>query len=534
MKAPEYKVPLAGSEREAMPGYQVVRKANPSSVINVSIVLKARLADEITNQLDQMSSLLPQQRHYLTREQYAAAYGANSDDVRKLLNFAASHGLRVVNIDEASRTVRLRGTVAAMSRAFGVELSIYQRDAPGGPERYRGRTGPIYIPAELEGIVQAVMGLDNRPQARAHLRHRPQFGGGWRHCGAVSYSPDRVARHYQFPVASSGENQSIGIIALGGGYSPRDLKRYFENLGLPAPGVSSVSILGAQNRLALQKRDLAGDVTLDIQVVGAVAGGAKIVVYFAPRSTNGFFSAITRAIHDAVNKPSILAISWGEAEATWTPQSMHAFDQVFQAAAAMGITICCAAGDRGSSDGKPGRLAHAIFPASSPHVLAIGGTSLEPGGEEAVWNDGLRRGAGGGGVSDFFALPNWQKKAGVPPSVNPSRNAGRGVPDVAANAGPMTGYEVRVNRRDKVIGGTSAGCLLWAGLVARLNQKLGAALGFLNPLLYERALEAGFTDITIGDNDLTGRMGAYRAAPGWDACTGWGTPNGTKLADTLK
>jgi kumamolisin len=534
MKPPEYKVALAGSERAALPGFRPLRRANSSLIIQISVVLRPRSSSQISDSISEMAAQLLQERHYLTREEFAAAHGADVNDVRKVLRFAARHGLRVVNTNEAARTLQLQGTVAAISRAFGVALLVYQRDSPQGVERYRGRTGPIYIPAELEGIVQAVMGLDNRPQARAHLRNRPEFGGGWPQGGTVSYSPDQLARHYNFPDGFAGEGQCIGIIALGGGYSPRDLEAYFERLESPAPRVSSVFIHGAQNRAPLALRERPSEVTFGIQVAGAVAPGVHIVVYFAPATTNGFFEAITRAVHDEVNRPSILAISWGRAEAAWTPQSLRAFDQAFQAAVAMGVTVCCAAGDRGSSDGNPGRLAHATFPASSPYVLACGGTRLSPTGDETVWNDGPGNGAGGGGVSDFFGLPPWQQNAGIPLSVNASRFMGRGLPDVAANASPMSGYQVRANRIDTVIGGTSAACLLWAGLVARLNQHLGASVGFLNPLLYQRVFGEGFTDILAGDNDLTGHVGGYEAGPGWDACTGWGTPHGMRLADALR
>jgi kumamolisin len=211
---------------------------------------------------------------------------------------------------------------------------------------------------------------------------------------------------------------------------------------------------------------------------------------------------------------------------------MRAFDQVFQAAAAMGVTVCCATGSGGSSDGRPGRLAHADFPASSPHVLACGGTSLSPAGDEAVWNDGPGGGAGGGGISDFFVSPAWQLRAGIPASTNPNRHRGRGVPDVAASVALMTRYEAPV-QQDTLGVGTSAGCLLWAGLFARVNQKLNTSVGYVTSLLYELEMAACFTDITVGDNDLTGRVGAYRAGPGWDACTGWGTPDGVKVADAL-
>jgi kumamolisin len=205
------------------------------------------------------------------------------------------------------------------------------------------------------------------------------------------------------------------------------------------------------------------------------------------------------------------------------------FDAAFADAATLGITVCVAAGDNGSSDGVTDGKAHVDFPASSPHVLACGGTSLVLRGasvsSETVWNDGPQAGATGGGVSDAFALPAWQRNAGVPPSVNPGAHVGRGVPDVAGDADPQTGYVTLVDGQRGVIGGTSAVAPLWAGLTARINQASGVALGFFNAQLYAQA--NALSDITVGNN------GAYAAGPGWDACTGLGSPNGTKLAATL-
>jgi len=169
-------------------------------------------------------------------------------------------------------------------------------------------------------------------------------------------------------------------------------------------------------------------------------------------------------------------------------------------------------------------LAHADFPASSPFALACGGTSLQASqgaiSGETVWNDD--KGASGGGVSDVFDLPSWQVAANVPPSANPGGRIGRGVPDVAANADPYTGYQTRVDGQNYASGGTSAVAPLWAGLFALINEQLTEPVGYVNPLLYQDLInQADVTrDIVSGNN------GAYQAGPGWDACTGLGSPNG--------
>jgi kumamolisin len=253
-------------------------------------------------------------------------------------------------------------------------------------------------------------------------------------------------------------------------------------------------------------------------------------VYFVPNSDQGFLDAVTTAIHDTTNKPTIVSISWGGPESSWTSQAMTSYDAAFADAGTLGVTICTASGDNGSADGETDGLAHADFPSSSPNVLACGGTTLKASGStissETVWNNGAQGGATGGGVSDVFALPAWQKTAGVPPSANPGGRVGRGVPDVSGDADPNTGYDVRVDGETGPVGGTSAVAPLWAGLVALINQHAGRPAGFINALLYA-AGEAPFHDIVSGNN------GAYAAKAKWDACTGLGSPNGGKVLSTI-
>jgi kumamolisin len=259
-----------------------------------------------------------------------------------------------------------------------------------------------------------------------------------------------------------------------------------------------------------------------------VAPKASLVVYFAPNTDRGFLDAVTSAVHDTTHRPSLLSISWGGPESSWTQQAMTALDGAFQDAALAGVTVLCAAGDDGSSDGLKDGKAHADFPASSPHALACGGTRLEASGNaiasEVVWND-PGHGATGGGVSDVFPLPDWQRASHVPVSANPHGGPGRGVPDVAGDADPATGYEIRVDGRNTVVGGTSAVAPLYAGLLARINQRLGKPVGFLNPVLY--GASGVCRDVTEGSN------GAYAAGPGWDACTGLGSIDGAALLRTL-
>jgi kumamolisin len=358
--------------------------------------------------------------------------------------------------------------------------------------------------------------------------HAEKSGQAMAAAAGVSYTPNQVAQLYQFPVGVDGTGETVGILELGGGYKPADLKNYFASLGIKEPTVTSVSVDKGKNK-PTNANSADGEVLLDIEVVGAVAPGAKIVVYFAPNTDQGFLDALTTAIHDQTNKPSVISISWGGPESSWTSQAMTAFDSAAQDAAALGVTICAASGDNGSSDGVTDGQNHVDFPASSPNILACGGTSLQSANgaikSESVWNDGAQGGAGGGGFStQFIPLPAYQSSA----NITAPAGLGRGVPDVSGDADPQTGYKVLVDGQSLVIGGTSAVAPLWSGLIALLNQKLGKPLGFLQPVLYGLPASAGaFHDITVGSN------GAFAAKPGWDAASGLGSPSATKLLQAL-
>ena len=161
--------------------------------------------------------------------------------------------------------------------------------------------------------------------------------------------------------------------------------------------------------------------------------------------------------------------------------------------------------------------------------MGCGGTSLKASGgsitSESVWNDGSQGGAGGGGVSSIFPLPTWQQGLQVTKQNESAALTQRGVPDVCADADPETGYAVRVDGEDTVIGGTSAVAPLWAGLLARINAAKGGAVGYINPELYQNA--AAFNDIIQGNN------GDFDATQGWDACSGLGSPKGASLLAAL-
>ena len=514
------RITLPGSTRAAPPGARVVAPADVAERIQVSVLVRRRAAQELRTRV---ASLVAGQRPgLLSRPEFERRHGADPADLAAVGAFARAHGLAVVQEHAARRTVILSGTVGQFSSAFAVQLH-QMRDAKG---TYRGRTGEISVPAELDGIVEAVLGLDNRPQAQPHFRLRPDPAK--RRAGspaAVSYSPIQVAALYGFP-AGAGAGECVALIELGGGFVAADLTTYFAGLGVGSPTVVAVSVDGAANAPTGSADGPDGEVMLDVEVVGAIAPQAKIAVYFAPNTDAGFLDAVTTAIHDSGNSPSVISISWGGPEASWTSQAKTAMDEAFQAAASMGITVCVASGDNGSSDGVAGGGDNVDFPASSSFALGCGGTSLQSRQNqitgETVWNDGANGGASGGGISTFFAVPAWQANlSAVSAAGARTPLTMRGVPDVAGDADPETGYNVRVDGTDTVIGGTSAVAPLWAALLARINAINGRPSGFVNPLLY--ANPKGVRDVTQGNN------GDFEAAVGWDACTGLGSPNGGSL-----
>jgi kumamolisin len=478
MMADRWIVP--GSDRPSLPGSRLLGDAPADGPVTVTLWLRSKSSD-------------PPAPAALSRQAFADRYGADPADVQKVEAFARAHGLTVVESSAPRRSVVLRGTVAQMNAAFGVALKRYQ----SGTTSYRGHDGSISVPAELSGVVQAVLGLDDRPQAspRARLAAAPE----------TSFTPLQVASLYDFPTAVNGSGECIGIIELGGGFTQSDFAAYLSQLGISAQTVTIVSVDGATSSPGNEDEDI--EVMLDAEIAGAVAPGAKLVLYFAPNTDQGFLDAVTTAVHDQTNNPSVISISWGGPESSWSQQAMDALDEAIQGASTIAVSVCVASGDGGSSDGVNDGASHVDFPASSPYALGCGGTTLSGSGStissETAWSDS------GGGVSDFFAKPSWQ-----------------------ANADPNSGYSIRVDGQNVVVGGTSAVAPLWASLIALMNQQLGRHLGYLDPSLYSLpgypASPGPLHDITSGSN------GAYSAGPGWDPCTGLGTPNGQRLAQALE
>jgi kumamolisin len=533
-------VPLPGSTKSLLPNSRPAGRVDPSEIASLTVRVRSigdsrALAKQVYDQASQPLA----KRSYLTRDQLAAQHGASKDDLDKIEAFAQKHDLFVVHRSAAERSIVLKGKLSDLLAAFPADVQIYHHSTG----TYRGRQGEISVPQELDKIVTGVFGFDTRPKRRrGRFRHLVAKDGPG---GDNGVAATEFASRYDFPtsfngVKLDGTGQTIAIIELGGGFQTSDLKVFFQEIGVTMPTVTSVSVDHASNDpTTADSAD--GEVMLDIEVAGAVAPNAKLAVYFAPNNGDqGFIDAISAAVHDTERNPSVISISWGGPEVSTDQQGIDAYHELFTAAGSLGITVCIASGDHGTADEDAqdwDRKVHVDHPACDDLVLGCGGTQID-GGNDVVWNDGtpfdasVPGGGGwasGGGISEVFAVPSYQTNANLPLSIA-SGNPGRGVPDIAMSA---TNYFTRVDRSEGASGGTSAVAPLMAALVALLNQAKQKNVGFLNPFLYSSVAKGVVHDVTVGTNAITNTLKGYNAGPGWDACTGLGTPDGTAILNNL-
>ena len=533
-------IPLAGSKRQLLPNSRPLGPVDPSEVDSITIRVRSSGDKKALEKRVQDQSKLPlKDRTYLTREQLAEQHGASAADLDLVERFAQQHDLMVVHRSAAERSIVLKGKFSDLLAAFPADVQMYHH-ATGA---YRGRRGEIHVPEDLDKIVTGVYGFDTRPKQRAP-RSRQIVGVRGGPGGENGVAATEFAKRYNFPTefqgtTLDGSGQTIAIIELGGGFRTSDLRTYFHEIGVPMPKVTAISVDHAGNAPTTADSD-DGEVMLDIEVAGAVVPKARIAVYFAPnKGDKGFLDAISAAIHDAERKPSVISISWGGPEAASDQQGLDAYHELFVAAAAVGVTVCAASGDHGTADLDAeswDQKIHVDHPAVDDFVLGCGGTQIDN-GEDVAWNDGtpfdvnVRGGGGwatGGGISEAFAVPAYQSGAKLPKSIS-SGKLGRGVPDIAMSA---TDYFTRVDRAEGPSGGTSAVAPLMAALIARLNQAKKKNVGFLNPFLYANAGKVCH-DVTVGTNAIENTVEGYAAGPGWDACTGLGTPDGTAILNNL-
>ncbi|MGO9352308.1 MAG: protease pro-enzyme activation domain-containing protein [Mycobacterium sp.] len=534
-------VALPGSSHPVPVGSKAVRPTKGQRWLELTVGVRP---SKPLPDLSGLDDKLPANRKYMTREQLADQYGSDPKAVKAIEAFAKAHNLVVTRNEPASARMGLAGTVEDVNAAFGVTLFDYTHPTLGD---FHARTGPVHIPADMDGAITGVFGLNNHRILRRTFRPA-------RHVAPIMSTPARpwfvpteLGGVYNFPQADASE-QCIGLLEFGGGVETPDVTEYFAKIKQTAPNVEVVATDGVSVDPSADPNST-GEVMLDVDVAGALGAGAKIVVYFSTFDEKGLIDCLSTVINDSANDPSVVSMSWGFDEnedfnnegVIWSSAAITHCNASLLAAAQLGITVCVSTGDDGSEAQMQDGRAHVNFPATSPYVLAVGGTTLHARNDangateitEVVWNDGPGSGTGGG-VSDVTPVPTWQAGK-VVPSVNPGHFAGRAIPDVAANADPSTGYLTMSGGKLQIVGGTSASTPLWASLIARINAANGARTGNFNALLYSNFGPGGvLRDITVGDNDTDGLLGGqYKAGAGWDACTGWGAPDGQKLLAAL-
>ncbi|WP_335976599.1 S53 family peptidase [Streptomyces sp. CA2R106] len=445
--------------------------------------------------------------HYLTKAQFAAAYGRSDADVQKVTDYLRGQGLKVGKVHSGNLLVDATGTAAQVKKAFGTSLSNYKDSATG--RTFYANTAAPSVPSSIASIVGDVSGLNNRAllhhQAAQVTPHNGPGGG---------YTPAQIKGGYNVSGAT-GSGQKVALLEFDG-FQQSNITKYDSYYGLSstAPTVSKVD--GGSGSLG----DGQVEVELDIEVLNAVAPAANITVFEGPNSDAGEVDTYQAIVDSGI---PVTSISWGAAESQRTSSNISAVDAVFKQGAAEGLGFFAASGDDGSDDaGNGGKSVD--YPASDPYVTGVGGTTLTVTSANA-WSKETAWSGGGGGVSTKFTIPSWQT------SVQQSAGGGkRQVPDVSALANPSPGVSIYSQGSWGQVGGTSAAAPEWAAFAALYNQQAAAAgkpnLGFANPSLYTAA-GTGFHDITSGSN------GAFSAAKGWDFVTGWGSYNAGTLASTL-
>ncbi|RIV23216.1 hypothetical protein D2Q93_07940 [Alicyclobacillaceae bacterium I2511] len=350
------------------------------------------------------------------------------------------------------------------------------------------------------------------------------------------YFPQDIQRLYHFPSHLTGRGQQVGILEFSNGYSLTSAELFWQSHQISTPQVTFVSVDGTRNDRGVQPQD--EEASLDLQWLGALAPQAHILIYEASAGNTyaefaqSMAQVLQYILEDTTYHPSVLSISYGDAEATFGAMAVQKWADLIAQLDAKGVTVCVATGDQGAYgmhrlNGDP--IRHTDAPATSPAAVAVGGTSLQPDGSEMAWTylGPQNGGATGGGVSNVFCTPEYQTALKL---------STRGIPDVALNADPATGYQIVFQGQPAVVGGTSVSTPVFAALLTLVNQLRAetgrSPLSGVTQIIYQQELSLGFRDIVRGNNTFNGVVG-YDAVPGWDACTGWGSLDATQWVETL-
>ena len=540
---------LPGSRRPAPHGAIKIREVDPHAQVEVTITLRGPALPEMGN--------MPAQA--LSQAEIEKTWGVPLETQQKVEQILRGYGIVVHTVRQGGRSLRAHGSAAAMAAAFRPNFAIYEVPGQG---QLRAREGTLMVPAELDGLISGVYGLDQRRMAHRHARSATAAAVS---VGLQPLTPADLQSRYDFPtgdgagqtiaIAEFGENIGNGQV-LPPAYIDGDVAAFCAAHGLPVPTVRLESVglsplnkqqyetIMAQAQPAIQNLlfGQTAETMMDVEIVAGLCPKADIGIYFATWGEGGWVNLLDEVTSGTGLTPVALSISYGlyEEAPDWSNGAMDSINHRLQIAAMRGITVCISSGDDGTGCGQSGKRSYVEFPASSPSVLAVGGTMLTGQAVEVVWWESPGRrtpkggGSTGGGVSQLNTRPPWQP-TGIK-SLNPGAPDGRVVPDVSALAGAPL-YDLVLDGRPLPDGGTSASTPLWASLIARINATMpsGKRQRFLPPLLFSPAVRgAGFRDIVSGNNASFPNPGkGYAAGPGFDAVTGLGVPSGKALAAAL-
>jgi Pro-kumamolisin, activation domain len=609
---------LPGSARPRHSSHKLLGPADPSHRLGITVVVRRNPSSPPLPDLAAWHNIPIAKRRALTRQEYASRYGADPAELEKVAAFAAARGLTVVESHAGRRTVTLEGTPPQFDSAFGITLNQYQAPVTTPSkctsERHRAQESPrtqtyhsydgdIHLPDDLHGIVEAVVGLDNRARSVTTGTTAPvAAGAGNDPAGANSFSAAGLAQKYNFPNPGA-KDQTIGVHApQASGFTPSYLSTDILSLYFPgqtsayqtAPTLNNVNLTVSgttfQNNTALVQAVTSAnlssaangailELTQDISTSSTVAQGATVNVYFTQDSEQGWLVFLNRVLlPEGESGPTVVTSSFtlylGDDSGTVgklsdTGSSVYQMTTLFKQLAAVGVDVFIALGDWGADDWwpltsssptAPDGSSHVAYPACDPWVTSVGGTVLGS-SSEVVWNDSYSSsnfgntsnnfGTTGGGVSKTFTASTdapYQTSAGITGATDSAGNVqtGRGVPDVA---GMVALSPFFVNGISYGFTGTSCVAPFYAGLAAVIRSAIGRDLGPFNDTLYALK-DVAFNDITSGNNSsldtpanvklaIPGYTGTtanapfFTAAAGWDACTGLGSIDGTKLLNGI-
>jgi subtilase family serine protease len=504
---------------------------DPAARLDLAIGLSLRNQPALTTLLEQIyNPTSPLFRHYLSSEEFVSRFSPSEQDYQAVIQFARDHQLTITGTSDTRLILNVNGAVADIESAFQVSLSNYQH-----PRELRSFYAPNVEPSvESNLAISDVSGLNNfsLPQAKSHRRAlpllhsqgpRPKSGSG----PSGTYAGTDYRTAYVPGVSLDGTGQKVGLLEFDGYYSG-DITAYENQFGLPQVQLLNVRLDGFSGAPTRGPNSGNGEVALDIEMVISMAPNlSQLVVYEV--GPNGFPNDILNAMSTNTTVKQF-SCSWSFGS---TPRAT--MDQLFQKMAAQGQSFFDASGDSGAESGA------IIQPDDDPYITLVGGTALatSAGGSwlsESVWNAADLQQSSSGGVSTTYALPAWQQ--GINMSANHGSTSHRNIPDVSMAADDM--FIIADNGLSQVTGGTSAAAPLWAAFTALMNQQAAASgqppVGFLNPAVYalgtSPATGAYFYDVVTGNN-TNGNPKLFLAVPGYDLCTGLGTPTGSSLINAL-